>query len=185
MYVILVILLNNLGINMSSQSHNFKEQFSKLEQKEKVDFAKNLLEKVDEATDFLTLSMNTWFRRMTKSRTNDDLRGFEGAEFKLINVQKEDSAFSKLKIEHLSSFKEIKIDDINVLTPEMEDGINGFVNEYCAKKFKLNDVSSLHIEKALFLYSKKISKNSSLKTNQIQEKSDNHETGRNKKSMKR
>ncbi len=144
---------------MSSHTYHFKDQFSKLTQKEKVKFAKNLLNEVDEATEFLTMAMNTWFRRIKKSRTNDDLQGFEQAEVKLINVQKEDAAFSKSKIQNLSVLREVDLDNINAITPEMEKGINQFVEEYCSAHFKLNEVSSNHIRKGLFSNSDKISVN--------------------------
>lgn len=162
------MLLNNLGKNMSAHIYHFEEQFSKLNQKEKVEFAKNLLNHVDEATDFLTLSMNTWFRRINKSRTNDDLEGFEQAEIKLNNVQKEDAAFSKSKIKNLTPLKEIDLEKVNALTPEMEKGINQFAKEYCSAVFKLNEVSSNHINKGLFYNSNKITINyGALKTQKI------------------
>lgn len=134
----------------------FEEQFDKLTRIEKVNFAINLLKGVKKATDYLNSSQNLHFSKMAEAKKEGDLKKYEQAEFLFRLEQKQDAAFSKIKNDNLCPLKEINLEEIKALTPEMEQSIKGFVKSFYNPQFKMDALSKNPIDDAIFSSNKKI-----------------------------
>lgn len=124
-------------MNEKHESHkdrNYIEiQFDNLNKTEKIEYAKKLLENVENIQVKIKGDCFYHFDIVTNNKAKD-LNEHGAHEIFLEESQKLDADFTKSKIKNLYPLKEVDLNSIPVLTKEMESGIRGFlqdIDEHC------------------------------------------------------
>lgn len=124
-------------MNEKHESHkdrNYIEiQFDNLNKTEKVEYAKKLLENVENIQVKIKGNCFHHFDIVTNNKAKD-LNEHGAHEIFLEEIQKLDADFTKSKIKNLYPLKEVDLNSIPVLTKEMESGIRDFLQyiyEHC------------------------------------------------------
>ena len=141
----------------SYKDKNYIEiQFDNLNKTEKVEYAKKLLENVENIQVKIKGDCFHHFDIVTNNKAKD-LNEHSAHEIFLEESQKLDADFTKSKIKNLYPLKEVDINSIPVLTKEMELGIRGFLRDFDEHCFGLemkNDPLYYDMKEIVFCHPK-------------------------------
>ena len=131
-------------------------QFDNLNKTEKVEYAKKLLENVENIQVKIKEYCFFLFDIVTNNKAKI-LNKHAAHEIFLKEIQKLDADFTKSKIKNLYPLKEIELNSIPVLTEEMESGIRGFlqdIDEHCFGLGMRNDPLYYDMKEIVFCHPK-------------------------------
>lgn len=147
-------------MNEKQESHkdrNYIEiQFDNLDKTEKVEYAKKLLENVENVQLQMKERCFYHFDIVTNNKAKN-LEEHAAHEFFLEESQKLDANFTKSKIKNLYFLKEVDLNSIPVLTKEMITGIHGFLKDIKEDCFGLgmkNDYLYYDLREIVFCHPK-------------------------------
>jgi hypothetical protein len=141
----------------SQKDRNYIEiQFDNLNKTEKVEYAKKLLENVENIQVKIKGYCFRHFDIVTNNKAKD-LNEHGAHEIFLEEIQKLDADLTKSKIKNLYPLKEVDLNSIPVLTEEMKSGIRGFlqdIDEHCFGLGMKNDPLYYDIKEIVFCHPK-------------------------------
>lgn len=114
----------------------FNDKFDSLSQQQKARYAEAFLNKLNHNLD----EINQWTqadRKSVEKKNYDNLDMYRRDILIVENNEKMEGNIRNAKIKHLDVFNYCDVSKLNVLTPEMEDGIKGFVADYFNDNMKI------------------------------------------------
>lgn len=124
--------------------NSFEVQFSALNRKDKLDYAKGFINGIESEHQRLKNTVSHYFRLVTKNKSSS-IQQHRHNEGILEKFQKMDAQITRGKAAHLRDFMYVDLENITILTPDMENGIKDFVFALENNDFKmLHDISGYH-----------------------------------------
>lgn len=114
----------------------FNKHFDRLTQQEKADYAKAFVSNLNKTMDKINKD-NFESDERNRNRKDGDLQKFELNEAINFEHKKMEARILDSKREHLDVFNYCDLETLSVLTPEMDEGIKGFFNDYVTDKFRI------------------------------------------------